>query len=82
MARGEFLKQMALASVGAAAAGGVYPFLEAKWCRVARRTIALPKLPPPSRGTTVALLVDVHHGPFVPLAYIRDEGRGRKRGRS
>ena len=25
----------------------------------------------PFRGTTVALLADVHHGPFVPLAYIR-----------
>ena len=49
----------------------VYPFLEAKWCRVVRRTIALPNLPPPFRGTTVALLADVHHGPFVPLAYIR-----------
>ena len=45
--------------------------LEAKWCRVARQTIALPNLPPPFRGTTVALLADVHHGPFVPLAYIR-----------
>ena len=54
-----------------AAAGGAYPFLEAKWCRVVRRTIALPNLPPPFRGTTVALLADVHHGPYVPLSYIR-----------
>ena len=71
MDRRKFLKRMALASVGAAAAGGAYPLLEAKWCRVARRTITLPNLPPPFRGTTVALLADVHHGPFVPLAYIR-----------
>jgi uncharacterized protein len=71
MDRRKFLKRIALASASAAAVGGVYPFLEAKWCRVARRTIALPNLPEPFRGTTVALLADVHHGPFVPLAYIR-----------
>ncbi len=52
-------------------AGLVYPFLEAKWCRVVRRTIALLNLPLPFQGTIVALLADVHHGPFVPLAYIR-----------
>ena len=33
--------------------------------------IVLPNLPAPFRGTTVALLADVHHGPFVPLAYVR-----------
>ena len=31
----------------------------------------MPNLPAPFRGTTVALLADVHHGPFVPLGYIR-----------
>ena len=31
----------------------------------------VPNLPPPFRGTTVALLADVHHGPYVPLDYIR-----------
>ena len=71
MDRRKFLKRMGLVAVGGALAGGSYPFLEAKWCRVARRTIALPNLPPPFRGMTVALLADVHHGPFVPLAYIR-----------
>jgi uncharacterized protein len=71
MDRRKFLKRMGLAAVATAAASGAYPFLEAKWCRVARRTIALPNLPPPFRGTTVALLADVHHGPFVPLAYVR-----------
>ena len=52
-------------------AAGIYPFLEAKWCRVARQTITLPKLPPTFRGTTLAHISDVHHGPFVPLAYVR-----------
>jgi len=54
-----------------AACGAIYPFLEAKWCRLQRETIALPNLPLPFRGITVALLADVHHGPFVPLVYIR-----------
>ena len=52
-------------------AGGLYPFLEAKWCRVVEQTIALPNLPDVFRGTRVALLTDIHHGPFVPLVYIR-----------
>ena len=72
MDRRKLLKRAGLAALGSlVAGGGIYPFLEAKWCRVARRTIALPNLPPSFRGTKVALLADVHHGPFVPLAYIR-----------
>jgi uncharacterized protein len=71
MDRRRFLKVAGLTTLGSVAAGLVYPFLEAKWCRVVQRTITLPNLPPPFRGTTVALLADVHHGPFVPLAYIR-----------
>ena len=72
MDRRWLLKKVGLTALGSIAAGGsAYPFLEAKWCRLTRQTIALPNLPPPFRGTTVALLADVHHGPFVPLAYIR-----------
>jgi predicted MPP superfamily phosphohydrolase len=71
MNRRKFLKTVGMTALTASAAGLVYPFLEAKWCRVLRRTIVLPNLPQPFRGTTVALLADVHHGPFVPLAYIR-----------
>jgi predicted MPP superfamily phosphohydrolase len=71
MDRRNFLKRTSLAVVGSAVAVGVYPFLEAKWLRVTRRTIAVSNLPPPFRGMSVALLADVHHGPFVPLAYVR-----------
>jgi predicted MPP superfamily phosphohydrolase len=71
MDRRKFLKRAGLTALGAGVVGAVYPFLEAKWCRVVRQTIALPNLPPPFRGTTVALLADVHHGPYVPLDYIR-----------
>jgi uncharacterized protein len=72
MDRRRLLKKIGLTALGSiAACGTAYPFLEAKWCRLTRQTIVLPKLPPSFRGTTVALLADVHHGPFVPLAYIR-----------
>jgi predicted MPP superfamily phosphohydrolase len=71
MNRRKLLKKIAVGTLAAAAGGGAYPFLEAKWCGVTRRTIAVPNLPEPFRGTTVALLADLHHGPFVPLAYIR-----------
>ena len=71
MDRRKFLKVASVAGLGSITAGAVYPFLEAKWCRVVRITIPLRNLPGPFRGTTIALLADVHHGPFVPLAYIR-----------
>ncbi len=71
MDRRKFLKTAGLAGLGSMAVGTVYPFLEARWCRLVRQTIALPNLAPPFRGMTVALLADVHHGPFVPLAYIQ-----------
>ena len=68
MTRRQFVKRAAVASV---VAGGVYPFLEAKWCRLTRQTVAIPNLPPAFEGTTVAYLSDVHHGPFVPRLYVR-----------
>jgi predicted MPP superfamily phosphohydrolase len=72
MDRRRLLKKVGLAALGSmTACGAAYPFLEAKWCRLTRQTITLPNLPPLFRGITVALLADVHHGPFVPLAYIR-----------
>jgi uncharacterized protein len=72
MDRRKFLKRSGLVGLGSTIAGGlVYPFLEAKWCRVTRRTIGLPNLPRQFTGTTVAVLADIHHGPFVPMAYVQ-----------
>ena len=72
MDRRRFLKQASIAALGSgAASAAIYPFLEAKWCRVVPQTIVLPNLPEAFRGTRIALMADVHHGPFVPLAYIR-----------
>jgi predicted MPP superfamily phosphohydrolase len=71
MDRRKFLKMGGMTALGSMTAAGVYPFLEAKWCRLTRRTIRLANLPSAFRGTTLALVSDVHHGPFVPLMYIR-----------
>ena len=69
--RRRFLRHIGSAALATVSVGTVYPLVEAKWCRVNRWTIVLPGLPQAFRGTTVALISDVHHGPFVPLAYIR-----------
>lgn len=59
------------AAIGSVLAGGVYPFLEAKWLRVTRATVGVPNLPRTFEGTRVAFLSDVHHGPYVPRSYVR-----------
>jgi uncharacterized protein len=59
------------AAIGSVILGGIYPFLEAKWCRVRRARVALPNLRKSFEGTTVAFLSDVHHGPFTPRSYVR-----------
>ena len=69
MTRRRWIKRVAIGSV---LAGVAYPFLEAKWCRVTRRAVALPNLPKAFDGMTIAFLADVHHGPFVPISYVRD----------
>src|SRR4051794_18187750 len=37
--RRRFLKQAGVVGLGGMTAAGIYPFLEAKWCRLVRRTI-------------------------------------------
>ncbi len=72
MNRRKLLRNVGLGTFSLLTTGAVvYPFLEAKWCRVVRRRIELPNLPNAFRGTTIALLADIHHGPFVPLPYVR-----------
>jgi uncharacterized protein len=72
MNRRAFLKRARSLALPSIAAGAlVYPFLEAKWCRIVRQTIALPNLPAAFRGVKIALMADIHHGPYVPLCYIQ-----------
>jgi predicted MPP superfamily phosphohydrolase len=68
--RRRFWRRAALGAAGATLAGGTYPLLEAKWCRLTRRTVEVPRLPASFRGLSVAYLSDLHHGPYVGLDYI------------
>ena len=68
MTRRQLVKRAVVTSV---VLGGAYPLLEAKWCRLTRQTVTIPHLPAAFDGTTVAYLADIHHGPFVPRAYVR-----------
>jgi predicted MPP superfamily phosphohydrolase len=57
--------------VGLAGAGFAYGVWEASSIRIDRRTIAVPHLPEPFVGKTIAVLADLHHGPRVSLGFIR-----------
>jgi predicted MPP superfamily phosphohydrolase len=57
-------------ALGAGLAAG-YGFWEAAHVRVRRRAVAVPRLPDAFAGKTVAVLADLHHGPFVGLGFIR-----------
>jgi predicted MPP superfamily phosphohydrolase len=48
-----------------------YTLMEAKWLAVNRVTLTVPNLPAAFKGKTAAFLTDLHHGPYVPLPYIR-----------
>jgi len=69
--RRKLFKRLGLGAAGMLGAGTTFPLLEALRCQVSRRVVELPNLPPRFRGMTAALLTDLHHGPFVPLAYLR-----------
>jgi len=59
-----------MAALGGALGVG-YTLMEAKWLRVNAVTLAVPNLPGPFKGKKIAFLADLHHGPYVPLPYIR-----------
>jgi len=71
MNRRQFLRRAFWGCAGLSVAGLGYTLLEAKWCRVFRTSIKVPNLPESFRGYTLAFLADIHHGPFVPLSYVR-----------
>lgn len=48
-----------------------YGFWEASQIRVRRHAVILPRVPAAFAGKTIAVLADIHHGPFVSLAFIR-----------
>ena len=71
MNRRQFLRIVAGSALAAPVGGMIYGRVEAGWIDVTHHTIAVPRLPPPFIGTTVALLTDPHHGPFNSLSFIQ-----------
>jgi len=57
---------------GAFGATAAYGFWEASRIRISRTDVSVPNLPEPFVGKTIAVLADMHHGPFVSIAFIRE----------
>ncbi len=70
MNRRIFLKAALASVVPGLGCGIAYGLFESGWVQVTRPTITLPHLPKEFDGTTVALLTDIHHGPFTSLDYV------------
>src|SRR6516164_7395748 len=69
--RRKFLRRAAYAAAATPLAGLAYARFEAGWVRLTRQRVAVPRLPAPFAGKTVALLTDPHHGPFNGLGLLR-----------
>jgi predicted MPP superfamily phosphohydrolase len=70
VSRRTVLKRMAWGGMAACAVGTAYGVAEAGWITVERREISIPRLPQPFLGTVIVFLTDIHHGPFISLAYV------------
>jgi predicted MPP superfamily phosphohydrolase len=69
-----FVRRAVRAGIGLAGVAGLatgYGFWEAAHIRVTRQTVPVPNLPSAFAGKTVAVLADLHHGPFVSIDFIR-----------
>ncbi|MEI6231783.1 MAG: metallophosphoesterase [Planctomycetota bacterium] len=72
MDRRTFLKHAARGTAHALVIGTAYSLFEAKWAHVVNERIEFPGLPDAFRGLRIALLTDLHHGPWTGLSYIHD----------
>jgi hypothetical protein len=76
--RRRFLRRLVRVGIGLAGLAGAtaaYGFWEASQIRVRRTNVSLPRLPRSFAGKTVAVLADLHHGPFVGIKFIREAVR-------
>src|SRR5262249_55703359 len=76
--RRQFFRRALLGGAGlttAAGTGTSYGFYEAAHLGVVRQTVKVPNLPGAFAGKTVAVVADLHHGPFVGLPFIREAVR-------
>jgi hypothetical protein len=71
MTRRQLLRSAAAALAAPLAVGG-WGLAEAHALRIDRLTVAVPNLPAAFRGLTVALVTDIHHGPFTSADDVTD----------
>lgn len=72
--RRTFIRRVAVAGaglVGVAGTGVGYGLWEASQIRITRMPVRVPNLPSAFTGKSVAVLADLHHGPFVGLDFIQ-----------
>lgn len=78
LSRRKFFRRALWAGAGLVGAGGLtagYGFWEASQIRIRRTKVLIPRLPAAFAGKTIAVLADLHHGPYVSLDFIRDAVR-------
>jgi hypothetical protein len=68
--RRQFLHR--LVGWGAGMGLAAWPLVESRFHAITRRDIAVPRLPKAFDGLTIALLTDIHHGPYWGLDHVRD----------
>jgi uncharacterized protein len=78
ISRRKFIRRAVQSGFGLTGVAGLvagYGFWEAAHIRVSRHTVSVPNLSPSFTGKTIAVLADLHHGPFVGIDFIRDAVR-------
>ena len=75
ISRHTFIRRTAAGIAAGTGLGVGYGFWEAAHVRVARHAVPVPDLPAAFAGKTVAVLADLHHGPFVGIDFIREAVR-------
>jgi uncharacterized protein len=73
--RRRFLRRSFQAALGLTGATAAYGVWEASRITVRRAVVPLPNLPAAFAGKTIAVLTDLHHGPFVGISFIREAVR-------
>ncbi len=72
ISRRQFVKRLGCAAAALAVPGiGAEMAIERHRLKIERKRIPVPGLPVGFSGFTVALLADLHHGPWNPLGYLR-----------
>ena len=71
ISRRKFIGRTALLGAAGVLGPTAYGFWEANHIRITRHDVTVPNLPQPFAGKTIAVLADLHHGPYVGLDFIR-----------